>query len=67
MTPEIRKVVIETGYDAATTSRNAFAGSASDMYALERIQVAESLQDLVFALEVERFAFSPEARMGERS
>lgn len=65
LTPEIQAVVKETGYDAATTSRNAFAGSRSDLYALERIQVAEDLQDLVFALEVERFAFAPAPRPGE--
>ena len=65
LTPEIRQAVKETGYDAATTSRNAFAGSHSDLYALERIQVAEDLQNLVFALEVERFAFAPAYRPGE--
>ena len=66
LTPDIKKVVRETGYDAATTSRNAFSTSASDLYALERVQVAESLQDLAFALEVERFMFAPEARPGEK-
>ena len=65
LTPEIKQVVKETGYDAATTSRNAFAGLQSDLYALERIQVAEELRELVFALEVERFAFAPARRYGE--
>ncbi len=65
LTPDIQNVVRETGYDAATTSRNAFAGPASDLYALERVQVAENLQDLVFALEMERFAFAPRRRSGE--
>ena len=65
LTPEIQKAVRETGYEAATTSRNAFAGPASDLYALERIQVTEGLRDLVFALEVERFAFAPARRPGE--
>ena len=65
MTPDIQKIVRETGYHAATTSRNAFAGSASDLYALERVQVAEDLQDLVFALEIERFAFAPQRRANE--
>ena len=65
LTPAIQQVVRETGYAAATTSRNAFAGPQSDVYALERIQVAENLRDLIFALEVERFAFAPAARPGE--
>jgi hypothetical protein len=29
------------------------------VYALERVEVEERLDDLVFALEVERFAFAP--------
>ena len=65
LTPEIQHVVRKTGYAAATTSRNAFAGAASDLYALERVQVSEDLRDLVFALEVERFAFAPARRAGE--
>ena len=54
------------GFAAATTSRNAFAGRQSDLYALERVQVAERLEDLVFALEVERFAFRPAPRPAQR-
>jgi peptidoglycan/xylan/chitin deacetylase (PgdA/CDA1 family) len=65
LTPEIQQVVREAGYEGATTSRNAFATRASDLYALERIEVEESLQHLVFALEVERFAFAPSPRPGE--
>ncbi len=65
MTPEVAQVVRETGFDAATTSRNAFASATSDLYALERIQVSERLEDLAFALEVERFAFKPSPRPGE--
>ena len=61
-TPELRRVVADAGYAAATTSRNAFAGAGSDLYALERIEVEERLEDLVFALEVERFAFKPKPR-----
>jgi hypothetical protein len=57
--------VEQAGYTGATTSRNAFAGSTSDPYALERIEVEERLEDLIFALEVERFAFKPHARTGE--
>ena len=62
MTKEIARLVREAGFAAATTSRNAFAGSQSDLYALERVQVAERLEDLVFALEVERFALRPVPR-----
>jgi peptidoglycan/xylan/chitin deacetylase (PgdA/CDA1 family) len=65
MTPEVARLVREAGFEAATTSRNAFAGAKSDLFALERVQVTEGLQDLVFALEIERFAFKPSARPGE--
>jgi peptidoglycan/xylan/chitin deacetylase (PgdA/CDA1 family) len=65
LTPDVQQAVREAGYAAATTSRNAFAGRRSDVYALERIQVEESLDDLLFALEVERFAFAPAPRPGE--
>jgi peptidoglycan/xylan/chitin deacetylase (PgdA/CDA1 family) len=61
-TADLQRVVREAGYTAATTSFNGFAGPASDPYALERVQVAERLEDLVFALEVERFAFKPAPR-----
>ena len=64
-TPELRRIVKEAGYAAATTSRNAFAGPASDPYALERIEVEDRLEDLIFALEIERFVFAPTARPGE--
>ena len=57
-TPELKTVVAQH-YAAAASSRNAFAGPGSDLYALERIEVEERLEDLVFALEVERFAFAP--------
>jgi peptidoglycan/xylan/chitin deacetylase (PgdA/CDA1 family) len=59
LTPEIQGAVRDAGYSAATTSRNAFAHPRSDLYALERIEVEERIEDLVFALEVERFAFQP--------
>jgi peptidoglycan/xylan/chitin deacetylase (PgdA/CDA1 family) len=62
MTPEIADLVRRAGYDAATTSWNGFASVASDPFALERVQVAERLEDLVFALEVERFACKPAPR-----
>ncbi|NOT45010.1 MAG: polysaccharide deacetylase family protein [Acidobacteria bacterium] len=65
MTPAIAQVVRDTGYAAATTSRNAFATPASDLYALERVQVQERLEDLIFALEIERFLLKPMARPGE--
>ena len=61
-TPELQRIVAESRFDAAASSRNAFAGMTSDLYALERIEVEERLEDLVFALEIERFAFAPEAR-----
>jgi hypothetical protein len=64
-TPELQRVVREAGYKAAATSRNAFAGRHSDLYALERIEVEERLDDLIFALEVERFAFKPKPRPNE--
>ncbi|MBA3884173.1 MAG: polysaccharide deacetylase family protein [Acidobacteria bacterium] len=62
MTRAVAGMVREAGFAAATTSWNGFAGPASDLYALERVQVSERLEDLVFALEVERFAFKPAAR-----
>ena len=65
MTPEIARIVRESGYDAAVTSRNAFATRDSDLFGLERIQVQERLEDLAFALEIERFAFRPAPRRGE--
>jgi peptidoglycan/xylan/chitin deacetylase (PgdA/CDA1 family) len=65
MTPEVAQVVRDTGFAAATTSRNAFADAKSDLFALERVQVTERLEDLAFALEVERFAFKPSPRPGE--
>jgi peptidoglycan/xylan/chitin deacetylase (PgdA/CDA1 family) len=64
-TPELQRVVREAGYAAAATSRNAFAGRHSDLYALERIEVEEELDHLVFALEVERFLFKPRPRPNE--
>jgi hypothetical protein len=65
MTPEVARLVREAGFEAATTSRNAFAGPRSDPFALERVQVAAPLDQLVFALEIERFAFKPKPRPGE--
>jgi peptidoglycan/xylan/chitin deacetylase (PgdA/CDA1 family) len=65
MTREIAALVKEAGFAAATTSRNALAGPQSDLFALERVHVAEQLEDLIFALEVERFAFKPAPRPGE--
>ena len=58
-TRELQRTVAETGFAAATCSHNAFATRNSDLYALERVEVEERLEDLVFALEVERFAFAP--------
>jgi hypothetical protein len=64
-TPELQEIVRRAGFVSAVTSRNGFASAASDPYGLERIQVAERLDDLLFALEVERFAFKPQARTTE--
>lgn len=58
-TPAIQDLVRAAGFHAATTSRNGFATRRSDRFALERVKIAEALEDLVFALEVERFAFKP--------
>ena len=58
-TPELQRVVSEAGFAAATTSRNGFADRNSDPFGLERLEVEERLEDLIFALEVERFAFRP--------
>jgi hypothetical protein len=59
-TSEVQRLVRQAGYTAATTSRNGFAGPESDPYALERVQVHERLEDLAFALELERFVFGPQ-------
>jgi peptidoglycan/xylan/chitin deacetylase (PgdA/CDA1 family) len=67
MTPKIASMVQKAGYAAAATSRNAFAGSRSQLYALERVQVQERLEDLVFALEIERLAFKPPPRPNEHA
>jgi hypothetical protein len=58
-TPQLQHVVAQSGFVAACTSRNGFAGADSDLFALQRIEVEERLEDLIFALEVERFAFAP--------
>ena len=56
---ELQAIVARAGFAAAASSRNAFADRSSDLYALERIEVEERLEDLTFALEIERFAFAP--------
>jgi peptidoglycan/xylan/chitin deacetylase (PgdA/CDA1 family) len=63
VTPEIVRFVKDAGFSAATTSTNGFAGPESDLFTLERVQVQERLEDLVFALEVERFVFKPTERV----
>jgi peptidoglycan/xylan/chitin deacetylase (PgdA/CDA1 family) len=67
VTTAVAGLVHKAGFDAATTSRNAFASARSDPYALERVQIAERLDDLAFALEIERFAFRPVPRPSERN
>jgi peptidoglycan/xylan/chitin deacetylase (PgdA/CDA1 family) len=66
LTREIAALVKEAGYAAATTSRNALASRDSDRFALERVHVDERVEDLVFAMEVERFILQPRSRPGER-
>ena len=58
-TPELEKVVARAGFAAATTSRNGFATAGCNLYAIKRVQVQERVEDLVFALEVERFMLAP--------
>ena len=58
-TPELEQVVQRAGFQAATTSRNGFATAGCDLYAIKRVQVQERVEDLVFALEVERFMLAP--------
>jgi hypothetical protein len=65
MTPAIAAMVERAGFAGAATSANGFAGPRSNLFALERVHVAERLEELVFALEVERFAFKPAPRPGE--
>ena len=59
LTPDIRKIVSDAGFVAASTSRRGFVGTASDLLALDRVHAPERLEDLVFALEVERVRFKP--------
>jgi len=61
-TPAIQQIVREAGFEAATTSTNGFAVRSSDLFALERVQTGSRLEDLAFALEIERFAFKPPPR-----
>ncbi len=65
VTPDLQRAVRGAGFDAATTSSNGFATRQSDLFALERVQVAHRVEDLLFALEVERLAFKPESRTQE--
>jgi peptidoglycan/xylan/chitin deacetylase (PgdA/CDA1 family) len=64
-TPDLQRIVADSGFAAAASSHNAFAGRHSDLFALERIEVEERSADLVFALEIERFAFKPALRPSE--
>lgn len=61
-TPELHAMVARAGFDASASSTNGFASHSSNPYALERIEVEERLEDLIFALEVERFMFGPVSR-----
>ncbi|BCS33211.1 polysaccharide deacetylase [Luteitalea sp. TBR-22] len=61
-TEQLHRMVERAGFTGAATSSNGFATLASDPYAMERVEIEERLEDLVFALEVERFAFRPAPR-----
>jgi peptidoglycan/xylan/chitin deacetylase (PgdA/CDA1 family) len=61
-TPELHDMARRAGFTGAATSSNGFTTPDSDPYAMERVEIEERLEDLVFALEVERFAFRPKAR-----
>lgn len=54
-TPELQQIVRNAGYEGAATSRSGFVGPGSDLYGLARVEVSERLEDLIFALEAERF------------
>jgi peptidoglycan/xylan/chitin deacetylase (PgdA/CDA1 family) len=60
-TPELMRAVADAGFEAAATSRSGFAGRHSDFYALDRVQVAERLEDLVFSLDAERLMVGGQA------
>jgi len=66
-TEELHRMAERAGFTGAATSSNGFASLASDPYAMERVEIEERLADLVFALEVERFAFRPKPRETHRS
>lgn len=66
-TDEIEEMVRRAGFEAATTSWNGFATPRSNVYALERVQVSERVEDLTFALEIERFAFKPAPRASQEA
>ena len=59
VTPHIRQVVGNAGFLAASTTRHGFVTSASDLLALDRVHAPERVEDLVFALEVERLRWQP--------
>jgi peptidoglycan/xylan/chitin deacetylase (PgdA/CDA1 family) len=61
-TEELHRMAERAGFTGAATSSNGFASLSSDPYAMERVEIEERLEDLVFALEVERFAFRPAPR-----
>lgn len=61
-TEDLHRMAERAGFTGAATSSNGFASLASDPYAMERVEIEERLEDLIFALEVERFAFRPSAR-----
>ena len=64
-TPELHDMARRAGFTGAATSSNGFTTPDSDPFAMERVEIEERLEDLVFALEVERFAFRPAPRRTE--
>jgi peptidoglycan/xylan/chitin deacetylase (PgdA/CDA1 family) len=62
-TEDLHRMAERAGFTGAATSSNGFASLQSDPYAMERVEIEERLEDLVFALEVERFAFRPQPRV----
>jgi len=58
--PFIRQLVVDAGFRGATTSNNGFVDATSDVFLLERLPVADRVEDLAYTLEVERLIAGPE-------
>jgi hypothetical protein len=55
-TLELQRAMREAEFPSATTSRNGFGPDNDNLNILRRVQVSGSLEELAFALEVERFS-----------